>query len=530
MKKWKNIMTYTLAATVAWSSFSMVAAADGAVTSDSVLKNKSMYEVYTVAGTGEFNFKDGKLGQEAFREPSSLLYENDTFLVADSLNQRLRVVTAKGTHEAAGIELGTNDYQVPIGGLINGTVDKAAFNSPTGLALDKNGTVYLADAENHAIRTIDEKGNVATLAGNGNLGLKDGAAKDAKFYHPLDVAVTKDGVVYVADTLNHVIRKIQNGEVTTLNAASTRIVEYVPGAVETSGDFADGPLAEAKFNEPSGLALDSKGNLYVSDTGNDRIRYIDFAEKKVSTVAGGMDGQASPYPTDSLYAAGGYADGKAVNALFHAPRGLTVTPEGGVLIADSLNHVIRYLKDGQVTTVAGQAEEAGTGDGLAQYATFNRPTDVIWMGNGVLGVADAGNNKIRLIAPYEAPEGLKLGAKVHLIYNSTLLKTDASPIVLNNSVFVPVRILTEQLGFKVQYSKGMTTLTQGDISYQLQAGSSKVTKTIKGQAAQTLTLVAKPLNNQNRLFLPVRFFAEEIGLDVQWLSDIHGVLLRDKKF
>ena len=117
------------------------------------------------------------------------------------------------------------------------------------------------------------------------MGLKDGKSKDALFHEPQDIAVTKDGILYVADTLNHVIRRISpDGEVTTIGAPSTRAVQIRAGVVALAGDYKNGSLAEARFNEPAGLALDGKGNLYVSDSGNHVIRYIDFGKGTVSTA------------------------------------------------------------------------------------------------------------------------------------------------------------------------------------------------------------------------------------------------------
>lgn len=147
--------------------------------------------------------------------------------------------------------------------------------------------MYVADSANNAVRKVDTNGQVTTLGGNGVPGKKDGKGADASFNHPSDVAVTADGIVYVADSLNHVIRKIAtDGTVSTLNAASTRTILIRPGEASFAGEYQDGSLSEAKFNEPAGLTLDSKGNLYVSDTGNQRVRYIDLQAGTVKTVAG----------------------------------------------------------------------------------------------------------------------------------------------------------------------------------------------------------------------------------------------------
>ncbi|CAH1204503.1 hypothetical protein PAECIP111893_02267 [Paenibacillus plantiphilus] len=530
MKK-SRMISLALAAVVSLSTIGTAGAAQTTGSADSVLKNKSLYEVRTFAGKGDYKLKNGESLAAAFREPRSVLYDaaKNSLLVADSRNQLLRVVDKGTVGTAAGVELGVDDSNLPVGALADGPVKESAFNTPSGLARAKDGTVYIADSDNHAIRVLGLDGSVKTIAGNGLFGHKDGSVEESTFYSPLDVAVSSDGAVYVADTLNHVIRQIKDGKVTTLNAASKRVVEYAPGGVDTVGDYADGPLSSAKFNEPSGLALDSKGNLYVSDTGNQRIRYIDFAAGTVATVAGGESGASAGYEANAIYMEGGYADGSAAKARFHAPRGLTVTSDGGVLIADSLNHVIRYLKDGKVSTVAGVAGEAGRGNGLAAAAEFNRPVDVEWSGNGSFLVADGGNNMIRIVEPYRVPQGVQGGKDIHLLYGNAVIPTDAAPFIVNNTTFVPLRVLTEKLGFKVSYSKGKTTLTRGSLSYEVQEGVSTVVKTADEQASVTIKLASAPVNKDSRLYLPVRFFAEEIGLDVQWLPDIRAVLIRDKQ-
>jgi len=504
-----------------------------AAASSSVLENKPLYELHTLAGTGAFSLSNGAKG--TFNEPSAIAYDSlkQRWIVADTRNQLLRAMTAKGTETLAGMDLGVDEYYASLGGLNDGEPLQAAFDRPSGLAVGQDGTLYIADTGNHAVRTIDSSRRVTTLAGNGEIGLINGKVSEARFHNPLDVAVTKEGVVYVADTLNHVIRKIENGLVTTLNAPSTRVAEVFPGVVEVSGDYKDGPLKLAKFNEPSGLALDGKGNLYVSDTGNQTIRYIDFTTQTVTTVAGSNRGSEVVYAANSLYAEGGFADGKALAAKFHAPRGLSVTSEGGLLIADSLNHVIRYYKDGMVTTVAGIPGESSDADGPAHAAGLNKPTDVGWMSDGTFVVADSGNSKIRIVQPYKLPASVQKGSSdggsvkdYQLLLNDNLVPTDAPIQAVNGTLFVPVRVLTEKLGFAVHYNKETVTLSKGGLTYTLQLGKTQVNKGTAAQKQSILQLGAAPFNQHNRMYVPVRFFAEEIGLDVQWLPEWRVVLLR----
>jgi sugar lactone lactonase YvrE len=147
-------------------------------------------------------------------------------------------------------------------GYADGLAAEAKFNSPRSVAVDGVGKVYVADTGNHCIRLISPDGQVSTLAGANEPGYVDGQGSEARFNFPSGIAVDADGNLYVADTANHSIRKIMpDGEVTTLAGNGE------PGNV-------DGPGADARFRAPEGIAIDGKGNVYVADTGNHRVRKI----------------------------------------------------------------------------------------------------------------------------------------------------------------------------------------------------------------------------------------------------------------
>jgi len=507
--------------------------ADGSTQASNVLSNLPLLEVSTLAGHGELGNGNGRVQSATFRTPNSLLALQDgSLLVADSRNQLIRKLTLSDASTYAGITFDLDRLGFPIGALSDGKADIALFQGPSGLAADSQGNIYVADADNNAIRKIDASGQVTTVAGNGVTGLTDGTGDKARFNHPQDVAVAADGTIFVADTLNHVIRKIaKDGTVTTLNTASSRVVEYFPGVAESAGDYKDGALQDALFNEPSGLALDAKGNLYVSDTGNHRIRYIDLTAGTVTTVAGGQAGgntNGSIYEKNAPYAAGGYADGKAAEAQLNAPRGLAVTAEGGLLIADSLNHSIRYLWDGQVTTLAGHGENGNT-DGVASSAELHMPTDVVVRKDGSVAIADAYNNKIRLLSVYQLPNDLPKDRAVKLVYGQKIIATEAAPEVVGVRTMVPLRAVTETLGYKVDaQNKGSVRISNGDVVYELVAGNKQVTRIDGDQKATSIALDVAPYVKNDRVYIPVRFFAEEIGLDVQWNAEYQTVILRDK--
>lgn len=497
-------------------------------------EGQRLAQVSTVAGKGSLGETNGRAPDATFRAPWSVLAMPDgSVLIADSRSQLIRKWNGSEVSAFAGITISKDAYNYPIGGLLDGTASTAVFQQPKGLAADARGNLYVADEKNHAIRKIDTNGSVTTLAGNGVFGSKDGKGADASFKSPQDVAVAADGTVYVADTLNHAIRKITaDGTVTTLNALSKRVVEVVPGQVVPAGDYADGALATAMFNEPTGIVIDAKGNLFVSDSGNQLIRYIDLAANRVTTVAGS---KAVPYAKSELYVSGDYADGAADQAKFNFPRGLALSQDGGLLIADSLNHSIRYLQNGVVSTIAGEKDgNEGSADGTERNAGLHHPTDIAVLGDGSLIVADAYNNKIRKIEFYELPSGIVADGEIKVVYGGQKIEFDAQPEISNDRTMVPVRIISEALGFAVKFNEDAQSgertvdLSKNNTTIRLTIGKPEVVKVVGNGAPAARAIDAYPYIKDDRTYVPVRFFAEDLGLDVQWENATRTVILRDK--
>jgi sugar lactone lactonase YvrE len=257
-------------------------------------------------------------------------------------------------------------------GSADGQGTSAQFYFPSGVAVDANGNVYVADEANNKIRKITPAGTVTTLAGSGTNGDNDGPGTSAEFYNPSGVAVDANGNVYVADTWNSKIRKITpDGNVTTF--AGSGILGHV-----------DGPVSSAQFNFPSGVAIDTNGDIYVADSGNHKIRKI-TSNGTVNTLAGS--------------GTQGYIDGSASSAQFSYPTGVAVDINGNVYVADYYNSTIRVIaSNGTVTSLAGNGT-AGSIDGQGPSAQFALPSEVTVDLNGNVYVADSGNNKIRMIAP-----------------------------------------------------------------------------------------------------------------------------------
>ena len=261
-------------------------------------------------------------------------------------------------------------------GTEDGTGAAARFNFLTGVALDADGNVYVADSGSHTLRKVTPAGVVTTLAGTAGVsGSADGAALGAKFDTPSGVAVDSAGNVYIADTLNHTIRKLSSAGVVTTFA----------GQAGASGS-ADGTAGAARFFGPQGLALDASGaNLYVADTNNDTIRRIVVASGAVTTVAGAA-GEA------------GSADGLGAVARFNGPSALTIDASGTLYVADTDNHVIRTITSaGKVTTLAGRAGRSGASDGTGLAAAFNHPSALAIDGSNNLYVLDTDNHTVRKV-------------------------------------------------------------------------------------------------------------------------------------
>jgi len=259
-------------------------------------------------------------------------------------------------------------------GSTDATGTAATFNSPHGVAVDGSGNVYVADTNNHLIRKITSAGVVTTLAGTaGNPGSTDATGTAATFKYPYGVAVDGSGNVYVADANNHLIRKI----------TSAGVVTTLAGTAGTQGS-ADGTGTAATFNSPLAVAVDGSGNVYVGDSNNYLIRKITSAGV-VTTLAGTAGIQGS-------------ADGAGTAATFKFPWGVAVDGSGNVYVADADNHLIRKITSaGVVTTLAGTAGIQGSTDATGTAATFNSPFGVAVDGSGNVYVADTVNHLIRKI-------------------------------------------------------------------------------------------------------------------------------------
>jgi sugar lactone lactonase YvrE len=258
----------------------------------------------------------------------------------------------------------------------DGTGGNARFFNPTSVAVDGSGNVYVADGGDHTIRKVTPGGVATTLAGSsGQAGSSDGTGSGALFLYPYAVAVDGSGNVYVADSGNNNIRKVTPaGSVSTL-----------AGNAGLTGS-ADGTGSAALFNAPKGIAVDTAGNVYVSDTDNSTLRKVTAAG--VVTTLAGAAGQT------------GSADGAGASARLSYPAGLAVDSSGNVYVADFDNSTIRKVSPGgSVSTFAGSAGVSGSADGQGGAAQFNHPSGVTVDGAGNVYVIDTSNQTVREISP-----------------------------------------------------------------------------------------------------------------------------------
>lgn len=324
--------------------------------------------IRTLAGAPEIAaHADGPRGLARFSDPAGLALDAaGNLFIADSANHCLRRLAADGAVTTLAGRPGQAGF------------DAVHFDSPTALVVAPEGTVFVADTGNHAIRRVLSTGIITTFAGKpGEAGATNAVGPAARFNSPLGLAFAADGTLLVADSGNHVIRRVApDGAVTTL-----------AGELESWG-ATDGPAATARFNGPVGLAFDRSGSLFVADSANHAIRRL-TPDGTVTTFAGKLGED-------------GCVDGPASVARFCKPAGLAFDAEGRLYVVDSFNHVLRRIApDGAVSTVAGLAGVDGSSDGADGTGRFFNPYGVAVTASGSLIVSDTYNQLLReVLAPF----------------------------------------------------------------------------------------------------------------------------------
>ena len=389
--------------------------------------------VTTIAGqVGVKGSADGTGTNASFNLPTGITVDiNGNLYVADEFNDTIRKITPAGPNWVVSTLAG----QVGMAGLIDAMGTNAQFATPTGIAVDGAGNVYVADVANDVIRQITPAGLVSTIAGQPHHpGSADGTNNAARFYMPFGITVDAVTNLYVTDSINETVRKL-------VPAGTNWVVSTIAGQVTNAGS-ADGPGTNAQFNGPAGIAFSGGNNLYMADDNNNTIRKLTLTGTNwvVSTLAGlagvygdadgatnnarfhspigvAADGVGNVYVADannneirkittngvvSTFAGinTGSTDGPGTNALFWSTAAVALDMQGNVYVADYYNCTIRKIATNDlVSTIAGLAGNQGSADGTNSAARFYYPSDIAVDGQGNLYVADAYNSTIRRITP-----------------------------------------------------------------------------------------------------------------------------------
>ncbi|MCA9732035.1 Ig-like domain-containing protein [candidate division KSB1 bacterium] len=331
------------------------------------------YIIETIAGTGKNGYSgdDGAATGAQLNNPTAAAMDASGVLyIVDHYNHRIRKVEANGKITTVAGN-GAAGYSGD-----DGPAKNAKLSFPQSVAVNAVGEIYIADTNNHRIRKVDANGKITTVAGNGTAGYSgdDGPAKNARLNLPIDVTLDASGAVYIVDYANHRLRKVDaNGKITTV--AGTGIAGY-------SGD--NGPAKNARLSSPEAVSVDGAGTIYIADSRNNRIRKVENGI--ITTVAG----------TSS----GGYSGdgGPAVSAQLNNPKGVTVDVAGAIYISDNLNNCIRKVDNGIITTVAGTGQSGYSGDGgAATSAQLASPDGVFVNGSGSIYICDRGNHRVRMV-------------------------------------------------------------------------------------------------------------------------------------
>ncbi|MFA5388029.1 MAG: LamG-like jellyroll fold domain-containing protein [Candidatus Paceibacterota bacterium] len=349
-----------------------------------------------------------------FNSPTGLAFDSaGNLFVADQSNNCIRKITPTGVVTTFAGTTGTTS------GHVDDTGTAARFNNPAGLAFDSSGDLFVADYSNHCIRKITPSGVVTTFAGTTGTtsGHVDDTGTAARFYSPANLTFDASGDLFVADSANHCIRKITPAGVVTTFVGTTGT---------TSGHVDDTGTA-ARFNYPWSLAFDNAGDLFVADALNDCIRKITPAG--VVTTFVGTTGTTS-----------GLVDDIGTNSRFYRPRSLALDSLGNIFVADAWNNNIRKITPaGVVTTFAGNIHwgpsYSGHVDSIGTSARFYVPYGLSFDASGRLFIADSGNNCIRKITTTSAvttPYGTKYKEAGHVdigVENSGISSSSVSLIL-----------------------------------------------------------------------------------------------------
>jgi sugar lactone lactonase YvrE len=333
----------------------------------------------TIAGNGTPGYAGdgGAASQAELYAPSGIAIDFEgNIYIADRINNRIRKIAAETGIISTLAGNGTMGYTG------DGTAAYLAeLNNPSGVAVDGSGNIYIADTGNHCIRKVTvSTGFINTIAGTGIAGFggDGGQASSAYLHNPSGVCVDMLGNVFIADLINNRIRKIVGGIISTIAGGGTC----------ASGSFCGDSAAAtaAALYAPMGVTVDASGNIYIADTGNDRVRMVAASSGSIFTIVGtghiGFSGDG----------------GQATSAQLYSPYGVVVDGNGNLYVADNLNNRIREVEAGIeiIETIAGNGIGSYAGDnGIATAASLYNPYSIALDGAGNIYIADCNNHRIR---------------------------------------------------------------------------------------------------------------------------------------
>ncbi|MCG6146519.1 SMP-30/gluconolactonase/LRE family protein [Leptospira bandrabouensis] len=323
------------------------------------------WEVTTFAGmAGVSGFSDGQGSIAKFNSPKGLTIDSeDNLYVADSVNGTIRRITSAGivsTFAGNASVAGSN---------VDGVGSSARFNSPSDICIDSQGTLYVADTNNQTIRKINASAEVTTIAGfASSAGFQNGNGTNSRFYLPEGITIDINGNLYVADTANSRIRKIApNGDVTTLAGSSQ--------------GYSEGSGTSALFDRPKSIFFDNSGFLLISDTSNRLIRKL-----TLDGLSSKLAGRYGSQQFDN--------EGNASTASI-SPYGITSIQ--GVIYFISPSSVVK-IENNIISNLVGDGLVLGSRDGIGSFARFNRPRGIVIDSRGNIFVSDTNNHTIRKIS------------------------------------------------------------------------------------------------------------------------------------
>ena len=318
-----------------------------------------------------------------------------------------------------------------------GPATQAQINNPYGIARGPDGALYICDMDNHAVRRVARDGTISTVAGTGKRGWSGdgGPALKAELNEPYEIRFDKAGNLFFVEMKNHIVRRVD---------ARTRVISTVAGSGKPGFGGDGGPATQALLSQPHSIQLDARGDLFICDIGNHRIRRVDLAGGTISTFAGTGEKTATPdgakiagtplfgpraidfdkagnlwialregnavYKLDvkagTIHHAAGAgkkgATGKSVpakEALLHGPKGISVAPDGNVFLADTESHSIRMIdvKKGTLELIAGTGERGDGPEGDPLGCKMARPHGVFVDADGSVIIGDSEAHRVRVV-------------------------------------------------------------------------------------------------------------------------------------